>query len=63
MGKIARKSQDSDYGDYWIKQLPWIDHVVVKVIKSTYAAAQNAAATKLIFLALRDITKNWGKTR
>ena len=60
MGKITRKSQDSDYGDCRIKQLPWIDNVLVKVIKSTYAAAQSvknrghllsdAAATKLIVL-------------
>ena len=41
MGKIARKSQDSDYGDCQIKQLPWIDDVLVKVIKSTYTAAQS----------------------
>jgi hypothetical protein len=44
---------------------------LVKVIKSTYAAAQSvknrghffsdAAAIRLIFLVLRDITKKWGK--
>jgi len=41
MGKIARKSQNSDYGDCWIKQLPWIDNVLVKIVKSTYAAVQS----------------------
>jgi transposase-like protein len=34
-----------------------------KVFKNRGHFLSDAATTKLIFLALRDITKNWGKTR